>query len=289
MNQIVGGRMTGPAEVPVFILAGGLGTRLKEHTEFRPKPMVDVGNRPILWHIMRCYAAYGFKRFIVCAGFKSEVIKDYFLNYDAMNSDFTVSLRNHDVRYHGTYHDDDWEVTVAYTGETAMTGARVGRAAAKYLGSREHFAVTYGDGLCDANFEEEFNVHIGSNRIGTVLAVNPPTRFGELRTEDEGSVVSSFMEKPELRQSWINGGYFIFRRDFMKYLSADENCVLEREPLSRLTADRQLGVFHHSGFWACMDTQRDKEYLDELWRSGQAPWTASWFKQNKKLGRVGYG
>jgi glucose-1-phosphate cytidylyltransferase len=280
--------MTSPAEVPVFILAGGLGTRLKEHTEFRPKPMVEVGNRPILWHIMRCYAAYGFKRFIVCAGFKSEVIKDYFLNYDAMNSDFTVSLRSHDVRYHGAYHDDDWEVTVAYTGESAMTGARVGRAAAKYLGSSKHFAVTYGDGLCDANFQEELNFHIGAGRIGTVLAVNPPSRFGELRTQDEGSLVTSFMEKPELRQSWINGGYFIFQRDFMKYLSADENCVLEREPLIRLTADGQLGMFCHSGFWACMDTQRDKEYLDELWNVGQAPWAESWSTQGKIVGRLGY-
>jgi glucose-1-phosphate cytidylyltransferase len=285
----VGESMTTPTEVPVFILAGGLGTRLKEHTEFRPKPMVEIGNRPILWHIMRCYAAHGFKRFIVCAGFKSEVIKDYFLNYDAMNSDFTVNLSNHDVRYHGTYHDDDWKVTVAYTGETTMTGARISRAAAKYLGNCEHFAVTYGDGLCDANFQEELKIHVEARRVGTVLGVNPPSRFGELRTEGQDSLVCSFVEKPELRQSWINGGYFMFRRDFMRYLSPDEDCVLEKEPLSRLTADRQLGVYNHSGFWACMDTQRDKEYLDELWGSGRAPWTASWLNQNKIVGRAGFG
>ncbi len=258
------------SDVPVFILAGGLGTRLKEQTEFRPKPMIDIGNRPILWHIMRCYGRFGFKRFVICTGFRSEVIKDYFLNYNAMNSDFTVQLKTHDVRYHNPHHDEDWEVTVAYTGELTMTGARIARAAARYLGGAEHFAVTYGDGLCNADLRAEFMFHQRHEGVGTVLAINPPSRFGELKTESDAVV--EFAEKPELTSSWINGGYFFFRRRFLDYLADDDGCVLEQEPLRRLARDRQLQVYRHDGFWACMDTQRDKEALDELWKSGRAPW-----------------
>lgn len=255
----------------MFVLAGGLGTRFKEQTEFRPKPMIEIGNRPILWHIMRWYGRFGFRRFVICSGFRSEVIKDYFLNYAAMNSDFTVALRGHEVRYHDAHHDDNWEVTVAYTGELTLTGARIARAAAKYLGNAEHFAVTYGDGLCNADLTAEFAFHQAHGGIGTVLATNPPSRFGELRMQADRVV--EFAEKPELSKSWINGGYFFFRRAFQSYLSPDEGCVLEQAPLRRLTADRQFHVYRHRGFWACMDTQRDKEQLDELWRSGAAPWT----------------
>lgn len=259
-----------PKDVPIFILAGGLGTRLKEYTDVRPKPMVDVGGRPILWHIMRYYSHFGFKKFVICAGFKAEVIKDYFLNYDAMNSDFTVRLREHDVEYHSSHHDEDWEVTVAFTGEETMTGGRIGRATERYLGNAEHFGVTYGDGLTDADLTAEFKFHQEHGAVGTMLGINPPSRFGELITE--GNVVTNFSEKPELVNSWINGGYFFFRRGFTKYLSADVSLVLEKQPLSTLASDRQLQVFRHAGFWQCMDTQRDKEMLDDMWKSNKAPW-----------------
>jgi glucose-1-phosphate cytidylyltransferase len=260
-----------PADIPVFILAGGLGTRLKEQTEFRPKPMIEIGDKPIIWHIMRWYGHFGFKKFVVCTGFRSEVIKEYFLLYDAMNSDFTVRLNTHDVRYHSAHHEEDWEVTIAYTGENTMTGARVARAGGKYLGNAEHFALTYGDGLCNADLGAELQAHIASGATGTVLAINPPSRFGELEINRQR--VTGFAEKPELKSSRINGGYFFFHRKFLDYITSDESCVLEQGPLQRLTADGGLSAFCHDGFWACMDTQRDKEYLDDLLRSGRAPWS----------------
>lgn len=258
------------ANVPVFVLCGGLGTRLREETEVRPKPMVPVGNRPILWHIMRTYSHYGFRKFVLCLGYKAEVIKSYFLNYASMNSDFTVELKTNNATVHSIDHEEDWDVTLAYTGEMTMTGARVKRAASKYLGEAEHFAVTYGDGLTDVDLGAEFHFHLAQGRIGTVLGVNPPSRFGELRVD--GDQVQEFSEKPDFADNWINGGYFFFRRDFLPYLSRDEGCILEREPLVRLGRDGQLSIFKHTGFWACMDTQRDLESLNKLWSSNQAPW-----------------
>ena len=259
-----------PSNVPVFILCGGLGTRLKEETEVWPKPMVPVGNHPILWHIMHTYAHYGFKRFVLCLGYKGEAIKGYFLNYASMNSDFTVELKTDNVTIHSIDHEQDWEVTLADTGELTMTGARVARAAERYLGDAEQFAVTYGDGLTNANLREAFLFHLSHGKIGTVLGTNPPSRFGQIIVD--GSEVSRFEEKPEFSEEWINGGYFFFRRSFLPYLSSDESCVLERTPLVTLAADRQMAMFKHSGFWACMDTQRDLEQLNQAWASGQAPW-----------------
>lgn len=259
-----------PSEVPVFVLCGGFGTRLKEHTEFIPKPMVPIGNHPIVWHIMRTYAHHGFKRFVLCLGYKAEVIKAYFLNYTSMNSDFTVALRTNEVTVHSIDHEQDWEVTLAFTGEAAMTGARVARAAAKYLGPARHFAVTYGDGVTNANLTDELRFHVQEGRLGTILGVNPPSRFGELHVEDRR--VAAFAEKPEFADKWINGGYFFFQRDFLGYLSAEEGCVLEREPLVRLADDGQLSIYCHPGYWACMDTQRDREQLEKLWASKDCPW-----------------
>ena len=258
------------SNVPVFVLCGGLGTRLREETEMRPKPMVPIGSRPILWHIMRSYSHYGFKKFILCLGYKAEVIKAYFLNYASMNSDFTVELMTNNLVIHSIDHNQDWQVTLAYTGQLTMTGARVARAAAKYLGNAQHFAVTYGDGLTDADLHAEYQFHLDQKRAGTVLGVNPPSRFGELKVD--GPQVREFSEKPEFADNWINGGYFFFRRDFLSYLSDQESCVLEREPLVRLARDGQLGIHKHRGFWACMDTQRDRESLEKLWASGNAPW-----------------
>jgi glucose-1-phosphate cytidylyltransferase len=259
-----------PSDVPVFILCGGLGTRLREETEVRPKPMVPVGNHPILWHIMRTYSSYGFKNFVLCLGYKSDVIKSYFLNYPTMNSDFTVELKTNNIAVHKIDHQQDWIVTLADTGELTMTGARVARAAAKYLGDAQHFAVTYGDGVTDANLTAELEFHLTEDRIGTVLGVNPPSRFGELKLDRDHVV--EFAEKPEFADSWINGGYFFFKRDILKYLSTEESCVLEREPLMKLARDRQLAIQKHHGFWYAMDTQRDREHLNKLWDAGQAPW-----------------
>lgn len=256
--------------VPVFILCGGQGTRLREETEVRPKPMVPVGGRPILWHIMRTYALHGFKEFILCLGYKGEAIKSYFLNYPSMKSDFTVALKSNAVTIHSIDHDQDWTVTLADTGEETMTGSRVARAASKYLREAEHFAVTYGDGLTDTDLRKEFDFHKAHGKIGTVLGVNPPSRFGEVRLN--GEEVVEFEEKPKFGEKWINGGFFFFRRAFVDYLSCDGECILERAPLHKLAQDKQLSMYRHPGFWACMDTQRDRDHLDQLWTKGAAPW-----------------
>jgi glucose-1-phosphate cytidylyltransferase len=236
-----------PSEVPVFVLCGGLGTRLKEETEYRPKPMVPIGEEPILAHILRGYRAHGFERFVLCLGFKAEVIEQYFGADDG--------------------------ITLVRTGEAAMTGARVARAAAECLGEAEHFAVTYGDGLTNADLAAELDFHLAHGGIGTVLGVNPPSRFGELKID--GDRVVEFDEKPQIRDHWVNGGFFFFTRAFLDYLSTDDACVLEREPLVRLARDGGLTVFRHPGYWASMDTQRDMEQLNELYASGKAPWTSS--------------
>jgi glucose-1-phosphate cytidylyltransferase len=260
-------------KIPVFILCGGLGTRLKEETEFRPKPMVMVGERPLLWHIMNWYSHFGFKKFVLCMGYKSEVIRDYFLNFYAMNSDATIRLKDNSVNFHSSQPECDWEVSLAYTGAKTMTGARVAIAAKKFLGDSSHFAVTYGDGLTNANLKDEWAFHLEQKKIGTVLGVNPPSRFGEFRFEDDQ--LSSFVEKPDIKNAWINGGYFFFNREFLNYLSVDENCVLEQKPLSNLSGNRQLSVWKHEGFWKCLDTQRDYEEFNHLWASGSAPWLTS--------------
>lgn len=259
------------SETPIFILCGGKGTRLREETELRPKPMVPIGNHPILLHIMHVYARFGFKRFVLCLGYKAEMIKSYFLQYSSMNSDFTVRLKTDEVTVTSIDHDQDWEVTLASTGEQAMTGSRVAKAAAKYLGDVEHFGVTYGDGLTNANLRDEFEFHCSHGRLGTVLGVNPPSRFGELKID--GHSVVEFDEKPDFVDKWINGGYFFFKRGFLRYLSQGDACVLERTPLVKLARDDELRVHKHDGFWACLDTQRDREYLDSVWARGDAPWT----------------
>lgn len=258
-------------QTPVFILCGGLGTRLKEETEFKPKPMVPIGNYPILWHIMHIYRRHGFRKFILCTGFKSEVIKSFFLNYASMNSDFTVDLKTNNLTMHTIDHEEDWEVTLAYTGEETMTGGRIAIAAEKYLSNSEHVAVTYGDGLTNANLKAELDFHLTHGKIGTVLGVNPPSRFGEILLS--GDEVVEFAEKPEFTEKWINGGYFFFNREFFtEYLEKNEDCILERTPLVKLAKAGQLNIYKHRGFWACMDTQRDRDYLNNLWNSGQAPW-----------------
>lgn len=258
-----------PSDVPVFILAGGLGTRFREQTHAVPKPMIQLAGKPMLWHIMTKYAAHGFRDFVICAGYKAEVIKTYFLNYQAINSDFTIDMRNDDIVFHQRNHED-WTVTVADTGAESMTGFRIFEATRRFLGDRETFALTYGDGVTDANLAEELAFHRAHGRIGTVLGTHPVARFGEIRESD--SVVTTFSEKRPLEDTWISGGFFFFNRGFREYLSADEGLVLEESPLRSLVADEQLTMYRHDGFWACMDTQRDHDMLERLVESNQAPW-----------------
>jgi glucose-1-phosphate cytidylyltransferase len=258
------------AEVPVFILCGGLGTRIKEETEFRPKPMVPIGDHPILWHVMQSYARRGFRRFVLCLGFKAEFVKDYFANLHLHNTDCTIKLKTGEVVVHEQTLTLDWEVTLADTGEGNMTGSRVAQATRKYLGAAGHFAVTYGDGVTDANLAQEFHAHLAGGKLGTVLGVNPPSRFGEIKVD--GDRVLEFAEKPDIEDHWINGGFFFFHRDFRNYLTEEESCVLEREPLVKLARDGQLNIYKHRGFWACMDTQRDREHLTRLVEAGNPPW-----------------
>ena len=259
-----------PQNIPVFILCGGLGTRLREQTQHIPKPMVRIGEKPMLLHIMRWYSKYGFRKFILCMGYKSEVIQNYFQSFYALNSDYTLLLRNNSMKVNNVRHDYDWEVTLAYTGLSTMTGARVYLAAKRYLTDEPCFAVTYGDGVTDFDLSFELKSHFKLQKIATVLGINPPSRFGEFIFKNEEVV--GFTEKPRFNNTWINGGYFIFNREFLSYLSDDDSCVLETEPLSQLASDRQVNLLKHHGFWACMDTQRDVDYLQGLWEAGNAPW-----------------
>lgn len=249
------------------ILCGGLGTRLKEETEFRPKPMIVIGGKPILWHIMKIYSSYGFKDFILCLGYKGEMIKDYFLEYDLVHSDFTIRLGNKEITRHSLFHDEsDWQVTLADTGLQTMTGGRI-KKIAKYIDG-ETFMMTYGDGLANINVREVVKFHRETGKIATVTAVRPIARFGELSVD--GDLVQSFREKPQIESGWINGGFFVFQRKVFDYL--DEECVLEREPLERLARDKQLAVYKHFGYWRCMDTYRDMEALHQEWVTGNPGW-----------------
>ncbi|MCS6876837.1 MAG: sugar phosphate nucleotidyltransferase [Geminicoccaceae bacterium] len=259
-----------PAEVPVFLLCGGRGTRLGETCRTTPKPMVEIGDRPILVHIMDRYARFGFRRFILCTGWRSEVIVRFFLDFRGLTEDFTIETRTGQIVFHQSGATPDWEVTVAHTGPRAMTGARIARAAARYLGESEHFAVTYGDGLTDVDLAAEFAFHLDHGRIGTVLAIHPVSPFGHFALREDEAV--DFVEKPVLADTWANGGFFFFRRRFLEYLSTDEDCVLEGEPLRRLIAERELKPFYHHGFWSAMDTLKDRDRMHALWESGAAPW-----------------
>jgi len=256
-------------DIKVVILCGGLGTRLREETEFRPKPMVEIGVKPILWHIMKIYAYYGFKDFILCLGYKGEMIREYFYNYQILNNDFTIELSNNShIKIHSGDQEEGWRVTLADTGETAMTGSRIKRIE-KYI-TGDEFMVTYGDGVANIDIRKLLKFHKSHRKIGTVTGVHPSSRFGELIV-DKNRVIE-FSEKPQTKDSLINGGFFVFNRKIFSYLNAADNCVLEKEPLENLSSDRELMVYIHDGFWQCMDTYRDLELLNNLWRSNRAPW-----------------
>lgn len=250
----------------VIILAGGFGTRLSEYTEAIPKPMITIGGQPMLWHIMRTYAHYGHKDFYLALGYRAEVIKDYFLNYRALNADFTIDLANGTI---DNYQTDapDWRVTMVNTGISTMTGGRVKRLR-RFIGN-ETCMLTYGDGVANINLDQLLDFHRGHGKLVSVTAVHPGARFGELQMV--GSQVASFQEKPQTTQGWINGGFFVIEPKFFDLISGDSS-VLEREPLERAAEKGELMAFRHEGFWQCMDTKRDRDLLEELWAKGQAPW-----------------
>lgn len=251
----------------VIILAGGLGTRLAEYTELMPKPMVSVGGHPMVWHIMNIYARFGHKDFFLALGYKAELIKAFFYNFYSLNSDFTVDLATGAISYINTPARVDWRVTLADTGLNTMTGGRV-RRMRPYIGN-ETCLLTYGDGLADIDIDALLRFHRSHGKMVTVTAVHPVARFGEIALE--GDRVAQFQEKPQTGQGWINGGYFVIEPGFFDLIAGDST-LLEREPLERATAMGELMAYRHQGFWACMDTKRDRDMLDEMWNSGHAPW-----------------
>ena len=250
----------------VVLLAGGFGTRLAEYTDLIPKPMVTIGEKPILWHIMNLYSKFGHKDFFIALGYKSEVIKDFFLNYKVLNSDFEIDLKSGDLNIFST-DTIDWKVNLVSTGEYTMTGGRLKRMK-NYIGD-ESFLLTYGDGLSNVNINDLIKFHKSHGKLVTITAVRPAARFGELEIINNN--VKNFKEKPQLHQGWINGGFFVIEPEFFNYLD-DDSTVLEQSPLEKLAADGQLMAYLHDGFWQCMDTKRDRYMLQELLISGNAPW-----------------
>lgn len=248
------------------ILAGGLGTRLAEETSLRPKPMVEIGGRPVLWHIMKTFSAHGINDFVVCLGYKGYLIKEYFANYFLHMSDVTFDMVNNQTVVHQN-NAEPWRVTLVDTGETTMTGGRLKRVR-QYLGD-EDFCFTYGDGVGDVNISELIEFHRSQERLATLTGVQPPGRFGALNLN--GTRVANFEEKPQGDGGWINGGFFILSPNVIDYIDNDAT-VWERDPMERLAREGQLSAYLHQGFWQPMDTLRDKQHLEELWQSGRAPW-----------------
>jgi glucose-1-phosphate cytidylyltransferase len=256
--------------VKAVLLAGGLGTRMREETEFRPKPMVEVGGKPVLWHIMKIFATHGVTDFVVCIGYKGDVIKDYFLDYEARNNDFTITLgRSREIEFHDQHLESDWRVTVAETGAATQTATRV-RRIKRYVGD-ERFIVTYGDGLSDVDVTKLLDFHGRHGKLATITTVRPLSRFGMVNVSAD-NVVSQFREKPQV-DDWVSAGFFVFESGIFDYLGNDrDDMVLEHEPLGRLARDGQLVAYQHDGFWQPMDTYRESTMLNEMWASGQAPW-----------------
>ncbi|MEM6506953.1 MAG: sugar phosphate nucleotidyltransferase [Planctomycetota bacterium] len=262
---------------PAMILCGGQGTRLRDVTELLPKPMVTIGAQPILWHIMKGYAAFGVKRFILCLGYKREVFIDYFLNYHARSSDFTITLgRQQDIAFHGSHEEVDWQVTLADTGDQTMTGGRVARACRYLQDSDGHFFLTYGDAVSDIDFSELLTSHYQADKTLTLSAVRQSGRFGELRISGAGEV-TRFTEKPATEEGYINGGFMVANRArLMPYLSGDASLVFETGVMPQVQQDAGMHAYQHDGFWQCMDHIREHELLNNLWAQGDAPWAGVW-------------
>jgi len=250
----------------VVILAGGFGTRISEESHLKPKPMIEIGERPILWHIMKEYSAYGFNEFVICLGYKAYVIKEYFADYFLHTSDITFDLANNQMVVHNNY-SEPWKVTLVDTGLNTMTGGRIKRIG-KYIGN-EPFMLTYGDGVSDINIQELVEFHKSHGKIVTMSAIKPEGRFGVLELED--NLVKSFREKSKDDTGWINGGFMVLNPEIINYIEGDDT-IFEKDPLESIAKQGELMVHKHYGFWHCMDTQRDKKKLEELWQSNQAPW-----------------
>lgn len=253
----------------VIILCGGMGTRLKEETEFKPKPMVRIGQKPLLWHIMKIYSHYGYNDFILCLGYHGDMIKEYFYHYEIMNNDFTLTLgQKNQMEIHREREEETWRVTLCDTGDKAQKGARLKRVE-KYVDSGV-FMVTYGDGVANIDIKALLDFHLAHGKLATVTGVRPLARFGELTVK--GQQVKAFREKPQSTEGLISGGFFVFSRDIFDYLEDRDDCDLEYGALERLATTGELMVYDHQGFWACMDNIRDMEYLNRLWESGKAEW-----------------
>ena len=262
---------------PAMILCGGQGTRIRDVSEVLPKPMVPIGSRPMLWHIMKVYAAYGVTRFILCLGYKREFFIDYFLNYRARSSDITIRLGDQDdIVYHGKNCEEDWEITLVDTGERAMTGSRIA-CARKYLDDKDQcFFLTYGDAVADIDVQSLLACHQQSGKLLTVTAVHPVGRFGEMSVAGEGSV-RSFHEKPQVAEGYINGGFMVADRSLPdRYLVDQGNLVFEQEPMRKIASENDMYAYKHEGYWQCMDTAREYQLLNDLWNSGKAPWSRGW-------------
>jgi len=253
----------------VAILCGGLGTRLREETEFRPKPMVEIGGRPILWHIMKIYSHYGFKDFVLCLGYKGEMIKEYFYNYEILNNDFTIKLgdtKNLDI--HSSHDERGWRVTLADTGDWALKGSRL-KQVEKYIDG-DCFMMTYGDGVSNIDLRALVDFHKSHGKIATVTGVNHVSLFGDLRIN--GEKVEAFREKSTSTRNFVSGGFFVFNKKIFDYLDTDDGCDLEIGPMEKVAKDGELMIYKHAGFWACMDTYRDVEFLNRLWKENKAAW-----------------
>jgi glucose-1-phosphate cytidylyltransferase len=255
----------------VVILCGGKGTRLREETEYRPKPMVPIGNRPILWHIMKIYASHGFKEFILCLGYKGEIIKDYFRNYQWMATDVTLRLgQKPALRFHSRHDEEDWSVTLAETGEETQTAGRIKRIE-RYLEKDETFLFTYGDGVGNIDVNATVALHRQHGKLLTLTAVHPPGRFGEIGLGEAGAV-REFNEKPQTEVGWINGGYCVMSRGVLDHLENSDQIMFEREPMRHLAEIDQVRAYKHPGFWQPMDTYQEFLFLNRLWNEGRAPW-----------------